>query len=99
MGRGRGQWGGRGGRGHRGGGRGMGRGRGSSRSAKPTRFQEFDCPALVSISKLMNTENAFYLVRNRSVYTDVDVQNYREQCLRSMVVEPQANSRGESTLT
>jgi hypothetical protein len=96
--RGRGQWGGRGGRGDRGSGRGMGRGRGGSRSTKPTRFQEFDCPELVSISELMNTENAFYLVRNRSVYTDVDVQNYREECLRSMVAKPEANRRGESTI-
>jgi len=94
MGRGRGQWGGRGGRGQR----GRGRGRGGSRTTKPTRFQEFDCPALVAISKLMNTENAFYLVRHRSVYTDVDVQNYREQSLRAMVAEPEANRRGESTI-
>jgi len=77
----------------------MGRGRGGSRSTKPARFQEFDCPSLVSISKEMNTENAFYLVRSRSVYTDVDVQNYREQCLKSMVSENQENKRGESTIT
>jgi len=76
----------------------MGRGRGGSRTAKPTKYQEFDCPALVSISNEMNTENAFYLVRSRSVYTDVDVQGYREQCLRSMVEESQGEKRGESTI-
>jgi len=46
----------------------------------------------------MNTENAFYLVKSRSIYTDVDVENYREQCLRSMVVDNRTNQQTESTI-
>jgi len=90
---------GRGGRGMGGRGRGRGgRGRGGSGSAKPSRYQEFDCPALVNLSERMNTQNAFYLVKSRSIYTDVDVENYREECLRSMVVDNQTNQQTESTI-
>jgi len=46
----------------------------------------------------MNSQNAFYLVKSRSIYTDVDVENYREECLRSMVVENQTNQQTESTI-
>jgi len=46
----------------------------------------------------MNSQNAFYLVKNRSIYTDVDVENYREQCLRSMLVDNRTNQQTESTI-
>jgi len=99
---GRGWRGGRGGRGARGRGRGRGnRGRGGrsgSRSAKPSRYQEYDCQALTSLSEKMNCENAFYLVNSRSVYTDVDVEKYRQECLKSMLDVNQTSQRSESTV-
>jgi len=98
---GRGARGGRGGRGGRGRGqfRGRGRGgRGANRSAKPSRFQEYDCLPLTVISEKMNSENAFYLVNRRSVFTDVDVANNRAECLSSMLGFNQTNQRTESTI-
>ena len=100
----RGQRGGRGGRGYRGRGRGRGRGqgrgrgtRGGSRSGKPSRYQEYDCSALATISEKMNSGKAFYLVNKKSIYTDVDVVGYRGECLRSMIGVNQTNQRTEST--
>jgi len=52
----------------------------------------------VNLSERMNSQNAFYLVKSRSIYTDVDVENYREECLRSMVVENQTNQQTQSTI-
>jgi len=46
----------------------------------------------------MNNQNAFYLVKTRSVYTDVDVENYREECLRSMLLDNRTNQQTESTI-
>jgi len=83
----------------RGRGRGGGRGtRGGSRVAKPSRYQEYDCQALTSISMEMNAGNAFYLVNKKSIYTDVDIEKYRDECLRSMVEKNQTNHRSESTI-
>jgi len=84
-------------------GRGRGRGRvrntrGRIRSAKPSRYQEYDCQALSSISMMMNAGDAFYLVNTKSIYTDVDIEKYRGECLRSMVVENQTKQRSESTI-
>ena len=93
----------RGGRGYRGRGRGRGQGRGrgtrgGSRSGKPSRYQEYDCSALASISEKMNSEKAFYLVNRKSIYTDVDVASYRGECLRSMIGVNQTNQLTESTI-
>jgi len=107
--RGRGQRGGRGSRGARGAsgfrsrdrGRGRGRGRGthgSNRSAKPTRYQEYDCQPLATLSMKMNRGKAFYLVNKKSIYTDVDVESYRDESLRAMVDMNETNQRIESTI-
>jgi len=47
---------------------------------------------------MMNSQNAFYLVKNRSVYTDVGVQDYREECLSSMLLDNRTNQQTESTI-
>jgi len=75
-----------------------GKGMGVNRATKPSSFQEYDCPALTSISEKMNSDNAFYLVTRRSVFTDVDVASYRAECLNSMVGINQTNQRTESTI-
>jgi len=94
---------GRGARGYRGRGRGRGqrRGggtRGGDRSAKPTRYQEYDCQKLASLSMKMNGGNAFYLVNKKSIYTDADIKNYREESLKAMIGKNIANQRIELTI-
>jgi len=95
--------GGRGGRGYRGRGRGRGRARGrdtrgGTRNAKPSRYQEYDCPALASISEKMNSGNAYYLVNKKSLYTDADIDKYREDCLKSMTGVNETKQRIKSTI-
>jgi len=95
--------GGRRGRGYRGRGRGRGQGRGrrtrgGNRSAKPTRYQEYDCQQLTTLSMKMNGGNAFYLVNKKSIYTDVDIENFRGQSLKAMIGMNQTNQRSESTI-
>jgi len=46
----------------------------------------------------MNSENAFYVINSRSVYTDVDIEQSRDECLRSMLGTNQINQRTVSTI-
>jgi len=104
---GRGQRGSRGTRGFRGRGQGRGRSRGqvrgrgsrvSNRSAKPSRYQEYECKELSVLAEQMNKGNAFYLVNKKSIYTDEDIRKYRGDRLKSMVRVNQTNQRTESTI-
>jgi len=46
----------------------------------------------------MNGGNAFYLVNKKSIYTDGDVENYREESLKAMIGKNLTNQRSESTI-
>jgi len=46
----------------------------------------------------MNPGEAFYLVKTKSIYTDVDIVNYRQERLGSMVEKNLTSQRSETTI-
>ena len=46
----------------------------------------------------MNPGKAFYLVNSKSIYTDVDIVNFRRERLGSMVEKNSTNQRSETTI-
>jgi len=46
----------------------------------------------------MNSENTFYVINSRGVYTDLDIEKSRDECLRSMLSTNQINQRTVSTI-
>jgi len=81
------------------GGRGRGMSRGRGRSVKPPVYQEYDCGHLCRLASRMNADNSFYNFCTRSVHTEGSVQEHREQCLQSMIVNDQVNGGHQATVT